>query len=53
MKYQDKAKDEDIKHALGQVHSIFQIDIPEKEFNSIEDKDLVELNEKIKAVRVK
>jgi hypothetical protein len=48
MKYQDKACEEDIKHALNQVHLIFQIDIPEKDFDTVESEELVELNEKIK-----
>jgi hypothetical protein len=48
MKYQDKAEEEDIKYALNQVHSIFQLEIPEKDFKEIEDKDLIEINEKIK-----
>ena len=49
MKYQDKAPEEDIKHALNQVHSIFQIEIPEKDFDQVETQELVELNEKIKS----
>jgi hypothetical protein len=49
MKYQEKAEPEDVKYTLGQVHSIFQIEIPEKDFESIETKDLLELREKIKA----
>lgn len=48
MKYQDKAESEDIEYALNQVHSIFQIEIPETEFEKIETKELVELNQKIK-----
>jgi transposase-like protein len=48
MKYQDKAESVDIEYALNQVHSIFQIEIPETEFEKIETKELVELNQKIK-----
>lgn len=48
MKYHDKADHEDIEYSLNQVHSIFQIDIPEKDFESVEMKELVELNQKIK-----
>ena len=48
MKYQDKAPEEDVKYALGQVHSIFQIEIPEKDFDKVETQELVEMNEKIR-----
>ena len=48
MKYHDKAESEDVEYALEQVHSIFQIDIPEKEFESVEESELVEINQKIK-----
>lgn len=48
MKYQDKAESVDIEYALNQVHSIFQIEIPETEFEKFEMKELVELNQKIK-----
>ncbi len=48
MRYQDKAPDEDIKHALGQVHSIFQIEIPEKDFDEVKNEELIEINEKIR-----
>ena len=47
MKYQEKAPEEEIKYALNQVHSIFEIDIPEKELDKVEEKELVEMNEKI------
>ena len=49
MKYQDKAPEEDIKHAMEQVHSIFQIEIPEKDFEQVHTEEMLELNEKIKA----
>lgn len=47
MKYQEKAPEEEIKYALNQVHSIFQIDIPDKDFDQVEEKELIEMNEKI------
>lgn len=34
MKYQEKAKEEDVKYTLSQVHSIFQIEIPDKDFDT-------------------
>ncbi len=49
MKYQDEANEKDIKYALDQVHSIFQIEIPEKDFESVEITELVEINEKIRS----
>ncbi len=47
MKYQDKAEEKDIRYALNQVHSIFQIDIPKKDFKEVEVHELIEINEKI------
>ncbi len=47
MKYQEKAPEEEIKYALDQVHSIFEIAIPDKDFDKVEEKELVEMNEKI------
>jgi hypothetical protein len=49
MKYQEKAESEDIDYALNQVHSIFQVEIPDKDFKEVKTKELVKLNEKIKA----
>ncbi len=48
MKYQDKAPEEDVKYALEEVHSIFQIEIPEKDFDEVRIEEFVEMNEKIK-----
>lgn len=48
MKYQDKAEDEHIRYAMGQVHSIFQVDVPDKAFKEIKKEDLIEINEKIR-----
>lgn len=48
MKYQDKASEEDVTHALEQVGSIFQIEIPEKDFEAVTTEDLIEINQKIK-----
>ncbi len=53
MKYQEKASLEDIKYALNEVHSIFELDIPDKEFDKVEEKELVEMNEKILACEMK
>lgn len=47
MKYQDKAEQEDVNYAMDKVGSIFQIEIPDKDFEKVETKDLVELNSKI------
>lgn len=47
MKYQDKAESGDIDYSLGQVHSIFQIDIPDKDFEEVDTEELVEINQKI------
>lgn len=47
MKYQDKAEQEDVNYAMDKVGAIFQIEIPEKDFEEVETKDLVELNTKI------
>lgn len=52
MKYQDKAGEEEIKYTLGQVHSIFQLEIPQKDFKEVQSEELVELNEKIKGCEV-
>ncbi len=49
MRYQEKAEDEDIKYTLDQVHSIFQLEIPEKDFEAVTIDEKVELNEKIVA----
>ena len=49
LKYQDKADEEHIEYALDQVSSIFEISIPDKELEDTDTKELVELNEKIKA----
>lgn len=48
MKYQEKAAEEDIKYTLNQVSSIFEINIPDKEFKDVEIEELVEINQKIK-----
>ena len=49
MKYQEKADERDIKYTLGQVHSIFQLEIPDKDFEEVKTEELVEMNEKIKS----
>jgi hypothetical protein len=49
MKYQDKAEQEDVNYAMDKVGAIFQIEIPEKDFEKVETADLVEINEKIHA----
>ncbi len=49
MKYQEKAAEEDIKYSLNQVHSIFQIDIPDKKFEDVSIEEKIEMNEKIKS----
>lgn len=48
MKYQDKAPEEDVKHAMDQVSSIFQIEIPEKDFDKVTEEEKVAIYEKIK-----
>ncbi len=48
MKYQEKAAEEDIKYTLNQVSSIFEINIPDKEFQDVETEELIEINQKIK-----
>jgi hypothetical protein len=47
MKYQDKAEQEDVNYALDKVSAIFQIEIPDKDFEKVETKDLIEINSKI------
>jgi hypothetical protein len=49
MKYQDKAEQEDVNYAMDKVGAIFQIEIPEKDFEKIETADFVEINAKIHA----
>ena len=49
MKYQDKAEQEDVNYAMDKVGAIFQIEIPEKDFEKVETSDLVEINAKIHA----
>ena len=49
MKYQEKAAEEDIKYSLNQVHSILQIDIPDKNFKEVSLEEQIEMNEKTKA----
>jgi hypothetical protein len=48
MKYQDKAATEDITHAMNQVSKMFEINIPEKDFEQVKTEDMVTLNQKIK-----
>jgi len=48
MKYQDGAATEDITHAMDQVSKIFEIEIPEKDFEQVATLDLVTINQKIK-----
>jgi hypothetical protein len=48
MKYQDKAATDDITHAMNQVSKIFEIEIPEKDFEQVSTEDLVTINQKIK-----
>lgn len=48
LKYQEKAPEGDIKYALNQVHSIFKIDIPDKEFDKVEVSEKIEVHKKIK-----
>jgi hypothetical protein len=49
MKYQDKAEQVDVNYAMDKVGAIFQIEIPEKDFEKIETKDLIEINARIHA----
>ena len=53
MKYQEKASEEDVTYTLEQVSSIFEFNIPDKEFEKVEEKELVELNQKIKDCELK
>jgi hypothetical protein len=48
MKYQDKAATEDITQAMNQVSKMFEINIPEKDFEQVKTEDMVTLNQKIK-----
>ena len=46
MKYGDKAPEDDVFYALGQVHSIFEIQIPDKDHSEVDIKELVEMKNK-------
>lgn len=48
MKYQDGAATEDINDAMEKVSAIFEVEIPEKDFEQISTEDLVTINQKIK-----
>lgn len=48
MKYQDEASTEDIDHAMDKVSKIFEIEIPEKDFEQVSKEDLLAINQKIK-----
>ena len=48
MKYQDGAETEHIKLAMDQVSTIFEVQIPEKDFEQVSTEDLVQINQKIK-----
>lgn len=47
MRYQEEASEADTKFALNEVSQIFQIDIPEKNFEQVEWQDKVDLYKKI------
>ena len=48
MKYQDEAATDDITHVMDTVSKIFEIAIPEKDFEQVSSEDLVAINQRIK-----
>lgn len=48
MKYQDGAASEDITNAMDKVSKIFEVKIPEKDYEQVTTEDLVGINQKIK-----